>query len=158
MQAHLIECRKCLVSKPASEFARYNNRGHVGIRKTCQACTKLEPRFPRTANKQREYGSDKKCSRCKTTLPIDQFALRKSWDNGRMYRNSFCQTCCATIRRKRYATEEGHDKIRDGAMKAAYGIGIEEYRHKHEQQHGLCAICGKPENGHPQRQGSQVGC
>jgi hypothetical protein len=145
MQGHHIECRKCGVSKSTSEFATYHNGKAEGVRKTCKACVKLEPRFPRTSREQREYGDDKKCSECKRTFPIEHFTLIKSTYNGRSYRNSLCRDCMARRRRERYATEEGREKIRDNNLKLMYGIGMDDYRRKHEQQNGLCAICGKPE-------------
>lgn len=145
MSSNSIECRKCGLHKPTTEFATYNNGKADGVRKTCKACVKLEPRFPRTKAKQREYGAEKKCSECKKTFPISHFTLCKSTYNGRHYRNSICRECMARRRRTRYATEEGRNKIRDGAMKAAYGINLEEYHRKNAEQKGLCAICCKPE-------------
>lgn len=145
MHSNSIECRKCGVRKPKSEFATYDNGKAKGVRKTCKDCVKLEPRFPRSGRKQREYGSEATCCECKTVYPIEHFGFQTSTTNGRRYLLAICKACKARRRRERYATPQGRESIRHHAMKGKYGIGMDEYRRKHDEQSGLCAVCGKPE-------------
>lgn len=38
--------------------------------------------------------------------------------------------------------EENPDKVKDAKLRDKYGIGLEEFRQRIEDQDGLCAICG----------------
>lgn len=41
--------------------------------------------------------------------------------------------------------EQNKEKLRNGRLKAVYGITIEQYNEMFEKQGGVCAICLKPE-------------
>lgn len=41
--------------------------------------------------------------------------------------------------------KDNPDKYRDQELRKHYGITLDEYNQMHEEQNGVCAICGKPE-------------
>lgn len=47
--------------------------------------------------------------------------------------------------RKRYAARNP-EKVRDQALRATFGISLDDYNRMLGEQNGVCAICGKPEN------------
>lgn len=47
--------------------------------------------------------------------------------------------------KNRYKRKEVQEKIRNRKLQREFGITLEEYKLLHQKQHGLCAICCKPE-------------
>ena len=105
------------------------------------------------------------CSKCKLEKPLSEFTIRRDRPCGYM---SMCKTCnsnrVATSRQttdyyKSYYINNREvvlDKsakiykanpsiVKDRYLKAHYGITLVEYNAMLDNQHNVCAICGRPE-------------
>lgn len=98
---------------------------------------------------------EKKCPQCNLVLDAGMFSPDKSKISGL---RSWCKPCSHRVwkekrdpvkeraRLKAYAAkEESKQKMRDYHLKRNYGISLDDYNKLHEQQGGVCAICGNPE-------------
>jgi hypothetical protein len=83
------------------------------------------------------------CSRCKDNLPLERFAKQTSQKDGLF---CYCRTCNTEYQREYRATVNGRRKSKSVQLKAKYGITLECYEEMHDEQKGLCAICGNPES------------
>jgi len=67
----------------------------------------------------------KNCSKCGDTKPLDQFSKAERYKNGT---RPVCKRC-----------HNSH------AVKAKYGLTIDDYQTMWDNQNGVCAICERPE-------------
>lgn len=109
----------------------------------------------------------KPCSKCKRTLPTSEFYKRtaKEVETRKDGLQSACKSCMKEIKRKhredpakranerrlaRLARVKDPVKARQNDrrynLKALCGISVEDYDRLFAFQHGLCAVCGKPES------------
>lgn len=79
----------------------------------------------------------KKCSKCKTTKSLSDFAKRNALKDGR---RSQCKEC---DHRYRIANQ---DEVREYHYQNRYGISLSDYNLKLEEQNHCCAICGTKES------------
>ena len=88
------------------------------------------------------------CSKCKRELPAttDFFYVESRGKHG-LY--SICKDCKSIYNKQRdkdpLVKERRRNTHRKCSLERNYGITDEEYNKMFEEQHGLCAVCGKPE-------------
>lgn len=84
----------------------------------------------------------KNCTTCGRFKPLNLFYNSKTYRDGKSYR---CKKCDTQARRN-YELKYG-DRLkparRNNRMKHIYGITSEEYDIMHDQQGGVCKICGE---------------
>lgn len=86
---------------------------------------------------------EKYCSKCKQIKLLTAFSFDKSTKDGRSY---WCRLCAAANSRKNHALRKQSDpnyrrSKRNGWVKRAHGITLQEYEEKLAQQKYQCAIC-----------------
>lgn len=83
--------------------------------------------------------STKVCTKCKQEKDISDFHKKAKTKDGLRYE---CKTCRREYGKARYLKIKSfHAKYH---LMRTYGISLEEYNHKLENQRGVCAICTKP--------------
>lgn len=91
----------------------------------------------------------KTCSDCGETKPFDAYHKDKNSSDGRTYS---CKQCANARSRKHHADNkedpEYQRRMRGSYFKYKYGISLEEYEQKVEEQNHQCAICGTPIKTH----------
>lgn len=80
------------------------------------------------------------CAGCGEELPISEFGTHRNPNTGKTYRRLKCKDC-HTRDAVRWA-RSNRRRTRDGRLRRAYGITIEQYDAMLEAQGGVCAICG----------------
>ena len=81
----------------------------------------------------------KKCYKCKVEKNLEDFHLDKK---NRLGRASYCKDCAKEHSRGWYVKSEKYrQSIRDGGLKARFGIDSDFYYLMLEDQNGVCAIC-----------------
>lgn len=82
--------------------------------------------------------TEKQCSHCKITKPIDRFSGSNRYASG--YRSD-CKDCCADQHQRWRKKNPIRYKERITLWK--YGINMQEYNRLFQIQGGMCAICKK---------------
>jgi Autographiviridae endonuclease VII len=81
----------------------------------------------------------KRCTKCRQVLPLDQFGPNK---NTRLRVRSKCRRCeseaAMTWR------DANYEKEWDTRLRRNFGITLEQFRELLAEQNGVCAICGEP--------------
>jgi len=97
----------------------------------------------------------KKCTKCSEVKPLTEFCRNNRLASGR---GSLCKSC-DTVRVKQYrrsekgktasakyrASQRGRAKRKNDELKK-FGITSAFYNKLHNEQKGLCAVCGMPES------------
>jgi len=107
-------CKTCLVTKDISCFS-IHTRGAGRLRKDCKSCV---------SNREREaykLNPERKKQRGKSEYKRDR---EKRLASNKLWRQA------------------NPDRCRDSQLKVKYGLSIETYYAKLEEQGGVCAICG----------------
>lgn len=144
-------CSGCKVTKPLADFGQHL-KNKDGLRSRCRSC---EAKPPRTGlcgacgesflYKQRgkEAHVCARCSQthhwchiCKTAKPRSDFHVQSSARSGLAYR---CKACTA----EQGATEAGARAKKAVAVRARYGISLEEYEALLSAPEGTCPCCGR---------------
>lgn len=84
---------------------------------------------------------EKCCKRCQCVLPIDQFTR---------YKNATAEgvrNVCKACRYQQHDHGKAYRMSRNRVLKCRYGITLEDYERKLEEQSGRCAICETTEPG-----------
>lgn len=134
-------CHRCKLNLPLSDFS-VNNATPDRLHPTCRSCGKI---------KRACAPGTKICSWCLEAKPVSVYKIVGS----RLAK--YCADCELVVAeqqrlkkleddRKYYS--KNHDEIRDQQVNARlikrYGITIDEYNQKFDEQGGCCCICGKP--------------
>lgn len=87
----------------------------------------------------------KYCNKCNIEKDITEFYERKSGRDG--YRND-CKSCHSIRATKYYFSHKEHHRkaSRRYSLKVEYGMSLEEYEARSQEQKFLCKICGKPQS------------
>ena len=81
------------------------------------------------------------CSKCGEAKTPEEFSRRLERPKGH---HSWCKKCMTLDQKRRYR-EKNPDTIRDGKLKASFGIGLEDYNKLLASQDNVCAICKQTE-------------
>lgn len=139
-------CIACSETKPISCFYPSGNmldeQGKPRyFRNKCKTCTnKKEKRTPHRKKRIECPEGFGYCSGCDSYKATDLFSKNRNTKSGL---SNYCREC-----NKRYwknPTEQSMDKHRRRVRKHKYGLSPEKYQEMLESQHGVCALCGKPE-------------
>lgn len=115
------ECGKSLADRPG-KTVRY-----------CSVDCRTRARHLRAVERCKDL-TEKLCTACNETKPIDQFTQPYQ---------PFCQPCASARRRASYRkTGGGKDMVYAKNLERNYGMTMEQYLAKVDQQNGQCAICG----------------
>ena len=87
----------------------------------------------------------KVCCVCNTRKTFDEFYNLKNKSDGKSYR---CKDCDDVARKKWKSNnhERAYHSTRNNNLKTKYGIDIEWYNKKFEEQGCKCAVCGVDKN------------
>jgi hypothetical protein len=100
-----------------------------------------------TENQPDLYGQPikhgKACTRCGRSKGFDEFGWKIT--NGRKRRHAWCRMCCREYRTLHSKTPRGKRERRRAAIKYNFKLREDEYLAMMATQHGLCAICHRPE-------------
>lgn len=110
--------------------------------KTCPKCKVIKDATCFNKDKNRKDGLYPYCKMCVN------LASKTNYKNNsikRLEQNKLYYSENPLIRRRYMSTSQYKDGHRNYEYKIKYGITIEQYQKLFEKQHGLCAICGKPE-------------
>lgn len=77
---------------------------------------------------------EKRCLRCKESLPVENFYKNRAQKDGINY---YCKSCCSDIRRER----EG--SVARGPHSPSSNISVLEFAELVLKQGGKCALCGE---------------
>ena len=93
----------------------------------------------------------KRCSRCKSTKPLEEFPNNKSMDDGR---NPYCKVCTYEYQKQRRdrdpeilakraaaAAARTPEARRDFHLRRAHKITLQQYKEMYSAQEGKCKIC-----------------
>ena len=90
-----------------------------------------------------ETETERVCRKCGLTKPVAEFRPIAHNVNGRL---RVCMTCESTYQKRWRDSAEGWpEHMQAIARLERYGITIEQYDTLFAEQHGLCAICGEPQ-------------
>jgi len=89
--------------------------------------------------------TEKGCTRCLETKPIDSFYLVKHQANGRFYRQAQCRACDDSRRKRENDCNRERNKWR--AILKKYGITKDQWEDRFSQQGSRCAVCPAIEPG-----------
>lgn len=78
------------------------------------------------------------CRVCKLTKPEEAFSIDRRTVLGRQKRCKLCRSA---------HYQNNKRAARDYSYRRRYGITVEEYERRVEQQNGRCAMCAKPPKG-----------
>jgi hypothetical protein len=84
------------------------------------------------------------CRRCGEYKPLTDFPRSQKMRGGRAYRCKICQNTYS----QRWRKDNPHlitANNRRHHLSSTHGLCLAEYEAMHAAQHGLCAVCGKPE-------------
>ena len=95
----------------------------------------------------------KVCTKCNIEKELSEFTKDKHKLDGL---SSVCRSCRKEYSRRTYVLYtkkrqdadyylKNKDRLKNIRLKATYGITIDAYHKLFEEQKGVCAICGKPE-------------
>lgn len=121
-------CNTCGVLKSLDQFKKIGE-AKFGRAATCKACRKQiyeERKWVVASVTFKE--SEKTCTACRQTKPLDQFQKHAYGKWGRLSR---CRECTTTQR-----------------VLAQYGLSLATYEAMRVAHNDLCAICGKPETAY----------
>jgi hypothetical protein len=85
----------------------------------------------------------KRCPDCGESKPEDEFPRNKNYKDGR---HPYCKPCHNARGKETYTRLYGG--TRHYHLKRRYGISADDFDALVEQQHGVCAICGKEDPEH----------
>lgn len=82
------------------------------------------------------------CTKCGESKAPEDFTARVDRPKGH---HSWCKRCMSLDRKKAYR-DKNPEVVKDGKLKATFGISLEDYNSMLSVQEGACAICKKEEN------------
>lgn len=114
-------CTRCAATHPATlEFFHANRRSKAGLRATCKPCTRLMI-----------HRSEEKAG-------LRYQAKRREWQRRNPSRR-------AAASAKYYLTPEGRRRMMHRRLLHRYGITVEDYERRLQEQNGVCGLCRLPE-------------
>lgn len=101
------KCATCKENKEDTEFFKCNQQ-KGGLATICKACEK-EYRHARYAKNKQAQGTltEKVCTKCDRTLPIDMFTRTPALKGGRY---NHCQECESTIKKEYYSGQAARNR------------------------------------------------
>lgn len=130
------ECPNCGENGGKVITPYWQDDGSVIRHRQCKGCGERFFAREKTLPCERQYetrrmkainATEKQCTKCKKTLPVEMFSKKDAY-----YHLSRCRECLNRLR----ADAQLRQNLRE------YGLTIEEYERLLESQNGGCAICG----------------
>lgn len=157
-------CTRCGVSQPEADFSP-RAASADGLSSACKICRARDKKAARAVLKARpeheiEAASaarpPRACRTCKEVKGPEGFPRDRGRRDGR---GTLCLVCQAQAtryyqsiadpaevkRRKRADFQNNRETYRRAQLRMNFGITLERYREVHDEQDGVCAICGEPE-------------
>lgn len=130
-------CAFCNLIKPHHQFykSKFSTDGYCPRCRSCYTKTYRANSKQSPANKKLTpelYPEGyKRCAKCREVKPLGEFHSGKN-----ISKVTRCKACSRTTA----------NKNRQNNLRHGYGLTLEEYDTMFNQQEGVCACCGKPEN------------
>ena len=154
-------CPDCQQTKPLSDFYPHRWKGKETYKSQCKPCFYLAAK--RRADKIKQLRAnqpfllivpqEKTCSVCQETKLIEAFKKDSSLSSGH---KSICKKCHNASHKMRKASSDPiaiRASRRNSLLKCEYNLTPEQYDRMVEEQHGLCAVCKRPETRIDRRTG-----
>lgn len=150
------KCNKCSIGKPLNEFGldKRNKDGRQGICEECRKYLKQRSRAERISGLNIKPVDKKKCNKCETTKPANEFyadagisdgraTICKSCKNGNVlkWRDAKKEEYNEYMRKYRKRHPAKYEKERTRSLRNRYGITIQQYEEMLTTQNGHCALC-----------------
>ena len=150
-------CKQCGETKPESEFY-HNSARPDGLSFYCKPCTKTRNAAQAMKPPKRQAAPGmKRCCRCKTEKPLDQFWKASNTYDGLDRR---CQDCAYNLSNawrlknlekvaadQRRWREENPGRVQESFRKRRYDVAHGWYAQTLAAQNGRCAICKSADAG-----------
>ncbi len=96
-----------------------------------------------TTPSARPVPNEKRCSRCESIKPLDQFNNQTAAKDGK---HTYCKPCTKVVNKAWRDNPANKIKRHGYHIEARYGISKTEYDQKFEDQGGRCAVCNETQS------------
>lgn len=145
-------CTKCGIAKTKKEYYKsksmksgYASRCAICQQESTKKSIEKNGRPHRDRSKFPAENGKKFCPKCDKVKSVDDFEYLKSWGFRKLCRECYLDSLEGYAQRQRDYMNSSYDSElkREYNFKKKYGITLDQYYDKFDQQGGTCAICGR---------------